>query len=170
MLDAFLFYFFSALTVGGAVLLITRRNVIVSGVWLIVSLLGVAGLFLLQGAEFLFVAQLVVYIGGVVLLFLVALMLISLESTAQLKQFRRSWPLIAAVGAGLGAELIILLMRSHLSQPGTYGLPARPNTESIADMLFSRYLVAFELASVILLVAIVGAVIMAQQGGKENSA
>ncbi len=64
MLPAALFYFFSLLTLTGAVLCVTRRNPVLSGAWLIVSLLGVAGLFLLMGAEFLFVAQIILYIGG----------------------------------------------------------------------------------------------------------
>jgi NADH:ubiquinone oxidoreductase subunit 6 (subunit J) len=72
MLETILFYFFSLLAVGGGILTVTCRTVVICGVWLIVSLLGVAGLFLLEGAEFLFIAQLILYVGGVVLLFIIA--------------------------------------------------------------------------------------------------
>jgi NADH-quinone oxidoreductase subunit J len=163
MLDPILFYFFSLLTVGGGILMITRRNVIVSGVWLIVSLLGVAGLFLLQGAEFLFVAQLILYIGGVVLLFLIALMLINLSDPAQPRRFRRSWPLLLCVSAGLAFELILLLSKGRLPPSALPTSVAAPNTEALADTMFSHYLIAFELASIVLLAAIIGAVVMGQR-------
>jgi NADH-quinone oxidoreductase subunit J len=162
MLGTVLFYLFSVLTVAGAVATITRRNVVMSAVWLIVSLLGVAGLFLLQGAEFLFVAQLILYIGGVVLLILIALMLVSGQQTAETRLFRRGWPAVLMVGVLLGAELIAMLRRASLPASVVSG-PATANTESLADSLFTQYLAAFEIASFILLVAIVGAVIMGQR-------
>lgn len=162
MLATVLFYIFSVLTVAGAVATITRRNVVMSAVWLIASLLGVAGLFLLQGAEFLFVSQLILYIGGVVLLILIALMLVSGQQTAEIRRFRRGWPAVLAVGLLLGAELIAVLSRANLpvSVPS---LQPTANTESVADALFTHYLAAFEIASFILLAAIVGAVIMGQR-------
>jgi NADH-quinone oxidoreductase subunit J len=163
MIETILFYLFSFLAVGGGLVMITRRNVIVSGVWLIVSLLGVAGLFLLEGAEFLFVAQLILYIGGVVLLFLIAVMLIDPSDSAIVRRFRPGWPIIGAVGAGLAAELVILISRA--SFPAAVIAKAGPpqNTEAVADTLFSQYLTAFELASIVLLAALVGAVIMGQR-------
>ncbi|MBV9084009.1 MAG: NADH-quinone oxidoreductase subunit J, partial [Acidobacteriaceae bacterium] len=80
MIAAVLFYIFAGLTLGGAVLTITRRNAVMAAVWLTVSLLGVAGLFLLVGAEFLFAVQIIVYIGGVTLLFLFVIMLVNLDA------------------------------------------------------------------------------------------
>jgi NADH-quinone oxidoreductase subunit J len=162
MIDTALFYFFALLTLGGAVLAVTRRSAVLSAVWLIVSLLGVAGLFLLLGAEFLFAAQIILYIGGITLLFLFVIMLVNLDAAAQLRQFRRSWPLLTVAGGGLAAELIALLVKGQLPAAGT--LPNLPgNTEALATVLLSKYLVAFELASIVLLVAIVGSVWMGQQ-------
>jgi NADH-quinone oxidoreductase subunit J len=158
-----LFYFFSLLAIAGAILTVALRNVILNAVWLIISLLGVAGLFLLQGAEFLFVSQLILYIGGVVLLFLFAIMLVNLDAAAQLRRFRRGWLWILFAGAGLAAELVTLLVRGTLPAAASSTAPAVPNTEAFALILFSRYLVAFELASVLLLAAIVGAVWMGQR-------
>lgn len=162
-----LFYFFSSLTLAGAILTVTLRNVVLNGVWLIISLLGVAGLFLLQGAEFVFVSQLILYIGGVVLLFLFAIMLVNLDAAAHLRRFRRGWPLILVAGAGLAVELIALLVRGTLPSAASPAVAAAPNTEAFADILFSRYLVAFELVSILLLTAIVGAVWMGQRRGEE---
>ena len=167
MLTAALFYIFAALTLGGAVLTITRRSAVISAVWLTVSLLGVAGLFLLAGAEFLFAVQIIVYIGGVTLLFLFVIMLVNLDAAAHLRQFRRAWPVALAAAIGLGAELIALLSGAKLSLASDGSSKPSSNTEAIADLLLSHYFVAFELASVLLLVAIVGAVWMGQQRGVE---
>jgi NADH-quinone oxidoreductase subunit J len=158
MIESIFFYFFSALTLGGGILMITRKNAVISGVWLISSLLGVAGLFLLQGAEFVFVAQLILYIGGVVLLFLFAMMLIDLQSSVTIRRFRRGWPFILIVGL----ELISFLCRGKLPAKASAEAVPEGNTELLANALFSHYLVAFELASVLLMVAIVGAVILGQ--------
>lgn len=170
MLEAALFYLFAALTLGGAVLTITRRSAVLSAVWLTVSLLGVAGIFLLEGAEFLFVSQIILYIGGITLLFLFVIMLVNLDATAQVRQFRRAWPIILLSGLGLAAELIVLLRRGAAADPAAALLSANnfsagvsSNTEQIANILFSRYFVAFELASVLLLAAIVGSVWMGQE-------
>lgn len=162
MLPAALFYFFTLLTLAGAILCVTRRNPVLSGVWLIVSLLGVAGLFLLMGAEFLFVAQIILYIGGITLLFLFVIMLVNLEGIVRVRQFRRAWPLVMAVGVGLVAEIIDLLLRGRFPSEGT-AVAGSGNTEQLADVLFSEYFVPFELASVLLLVAIVGSIWMGQR-------
>lgn len=163
MIDAALFYFFTLLTLGGALLTVTRRSAVLSAIWLIVSLLGVAGLFLLLGAEFLFAAQIILYIGGITLLFLFVIMLVNLDAAARLRQFRRSWPLLAAAGAGLGAELITLLVKGKLPEPAALPHVLPGNTEALGTVLLSKYLVAFELASIVLLAAIVGSVWMGQQ-------
>src|ERR671933_2886844 len=100
-MDAFFFYTFALMTLVGAVLTITRRNAVHSAIWLIVSLLGVAGLYLLQQAEFLFATQIVLYIGGIMVLFLFVIMLVNLDEAARQHQFRRSWWLGAACLVGV---------------------------------------------------------------------
>ena len=158
MIETALFYLFALLTLGGGILTVTRRSAVLAAVWLTVSLLGVAGLFLLLGAEFLFVAQIVVYIGGITLLFLFVIMLVNLDAAAHLRQFRKAWPVVLIASLGLAAELVALLSKRP-AQPLS-AIPATGNTEALADLLFSRYFAAFELASVLLLVAIVGSVWM----------
>jgi NADH-quinone oxidoreductase subunit J len=166
MLETSLFYVFAIFTLGGAILTVTRRSAVLSAVWLTVSLLGVAGIFLLQGAEFLFVSQIILYIGGITLLFLFVIMLVNLDAAANVRQFRRAWPLILLAGLGLAAELIVLLSRGTVPTqpvPQSTSSVLSFNTEQIAGVLFSRYFAAFELASVLLLVAIVGSVWMGQE-------
>jgi NADH-quinone oxidoreductase subunit J len=150
-INAILFYVFAALVLGGGILTITRRNAVHSAISLIVSLLGVAGLFLLQRAEFLFVVQIMLYVGGIMLLFLFVIMLVNLDQAAKQRQFNRQWLLYRGKDA------------FHFAQ-GVAGLPPGVgNTEALADSLFSEYLLPFEIASVLLLVAVVGSVVMAKK-------
>lgn len=162
MLDMALFYFFALLTLGGAISTVVRRNAVLSAASLVVSLLGVAGLFLLSGAEFLFAAQIILYIGGITLLFLFVIMLVNIDLASQVRRFRNGWPLILLATAGLAGELIYLLQRSALPKQTVILASKITSTDALAELLLSRYLVAFELASVLLLVAIVGSIWMGQ--------
>jgi NADH-quinone oxidoreductase subunit J len=164
MTDAIFFYIFALIAIGGAVLTITRSNAVHSALSLIGSLIGVAGLFLLQKAEFLFAVQILLYVGGVTVLFLFVIMLVNLDEAAKFKQFNgQLWlALVAVVATGLLAGLAF---RGGVSLPPGRELPpgAAGNTERIADVLFSEYLVPFELVSLVLIVAIIGAVLLARK-------
>src|SRR5580765_7456525 len=105
LIDTVLFYIFALMVLGGAILTITRRSAVHSAISLIVSLLGVAGLYLMQQAEFLFAVQIVLYIGGIMVLFLFVIMLVNLDQAAKQRQFNRQW-LVALVAVGLvGAQI-----------------------------------------------------------------
>src|SRR5438270_13756518 len=99
------------MTLVGAVLTITRRNAVHSAIWLIVSLLGVAGLYLLQHAEFLFAVQIVLYVGGIMVLFLFVIMLVNLDEAAKERQFNRQWAVAIGAMLAVGAELGYFLYR-----------------------------------------------------------
>ena len=166
MMDTFFFYSFALLTLLGGVLTITRRSAVHSAIWLIVSLLGVAGLFLLQQAEFLFAVQIVLYIGGIMVLFLFVIMLVNLDEAAKHAQFNKQWWLALACAVGVGAELLYIINKGS----DAFKLPAQSpsgatsgNTQLLADSLFRDYLLPFEVASILLLVAIVGSVVMAKK-------
>ena len=167
MVTTVFFYIFATLVLGGALLTITRKNAVHAALWLIVSLLGVAGLFLLRGAEFLFVVQIMLYIGGVVLLILFVIMLVNLDAMAHERRFVRQWWLAAACVLVVGAEILYVIQAGL----ATFELPeaAAPvasdagSTQLLADALFRNYLVPFEIASLLLLVAVVGSVVMAKK-------
>jgi NADH-quinone oxidoreductase subunit J len=165
--DTILFYFFAVMVLAGGILTITRRSAVHSAISLIVSLLGVAGLYLLQQAEFLFAVQIVLYIGGIMVLFLFVIMLVNLDQAAKQRQFNKQW-LIGLVAAGLvGAQLGWFVLKGKDAFAVASAVPAAAlgegNTERIADVLFSEYLLPFEIASILLLVAVVGSVIMAKK-------
>ena len=167
MTDTIFFYAFALLTLVGAVLTVTRRSAVHSAIWLIVSLSGVAGLYLLQQAEFLFAVQIVLYVGGIMLLFLFVIMLVNLDEASRERQFNKQWWLALGCGLAVGAVALYFIRKGagafQLAQPAPAALAAEGNTERLADMLFSQYLLPFEVASILLLVAIVGSVVMAKK-------
>ena len=158
----------SAMALVSGVLVITRRNAIHSVICLIVTLFSVAGIFLLTHAEFLFAVQIILYVGGIMVLFLFVIMLVNLDVAAKQAQFSSHW-LVAALTAGaLTAELVygIYLGRQgfNASQPVIFPAPAPvTNTQAIAVGLFQTYTLPVEIASLLLLVAMVGAVVMAKR-------
>jgi NADH-quinone oxidoreductase subunit J len=163
--DVIAFWAFAALTVLGALLTILSRNPVHSAIWLIASLLGTAGLFLLQKAEFLFAVQVVLYVGGIMVLFLFVIMLVNLDQEAKRRQFNGQWAL------GIAAVALVAFEASYFVWKGLPKLPAPAaetadapagNTERLADLLFTEYLVPFEVASLLLLAAVVGSVLMAR--------
>jgi NADH-quinone oxidoreductase subunit J len=163
---------FALLTLGGAVLTITLRNAVQSAIALIVSLLGVAGLYLMQRAEFLFAVQIILYIGGIMVLFLFVIMLVNLDEAARQRQFNRQWWLAGACLIVVGAVAGYVYAKGPAafpwSNPVVAGAEPTPgNTELIADVLFQEYLLPFEIASVLLLVAVVGSVFMARKKDAE---
>ena len=168
LIDTVLFYIFAVLVLGGAVLTVTRRSAMHCAISLIVSLLGVAGLYLMQQAEFLFAVQIVLYVGGIMVLFLFVIMLVNLDQAARQRQFSRHWLVGLACVAVVGAEVGYFVYRGKDAfKIADVAAPAAAvglgNTEMIADSLFGEYLLPFEVASVLLLVAVVGSVVMAKK-------
>jgi len=171
MLDSVIFYFFAGVAVIGAALMITRRNAIHSSVFLITTLLATAGIFLQLHAEFLFIAQIILYAGGIMVLFIFVIILVRMD--IPLPQFRsrpQKWiALLVALVAGMEAGVVLWLARKLPGQGLLVPNPAPadklpPNTEELARSLFGAYLLPFEIASILLLVAMVGAVVMAKKG------
>ena len=169
MLDSILFYFFAGVAVLSAALMVTRRNAIHSAVFLITTLLATAGIFLQLGAEFLFIAQVILYVGGIMVLFIFVIMLVRLDVALHHIRFRMKSLVVMTVIGVLAAEAGAIIYYAR-ALPGQ-GLfiqsvaPAdklAPNSEKLAESLFNSYLLPFEIASVLLLVAMVGAVVMAK--------
>src|SRR5450432_1523618 len=166
--DTVLFYAFAVMVLLGGILTITRRNAIHSAVSLIVSLLGVAGLYLLQQAEFLFAVQIILYVGGIMLLFIFVIMLVNLDEAAKVRQFNKQWLIALVAVAAVGAQVAWFIYHGkdsfQFAPPLVPGTPAGlGNTEQIANSLFGEYLLPFEIASILLLVAVVGSVVMAKK-------
>ena len=168
LIDTVLFYVLAVLILGSAVMTITRRNVVYSAVWLISTLVGVAGIFLLQGAEFLAGVQIIVYIGGIMVLFLFVIMLVPLQEEATQRRFSNQKWLALVCGAAVFGMLAVIVVQGvgKLDHPGMAPPPGpgslTENSETVGRVLFTEYLLPFELASILLLVAIIGAIVMSK--------
>jgi NADH-quinone oxidoreductase subunit J len=169
MLDKALFYFFAAIAVGSAALMVTRRNVVHGAIFLITALLATAGIFLQLRAEFLFIVQIILYVGGIMVLFVFVIMLVNLDVALQQIQFARQKWVALLVALALAGQVGLMFWSSGkmagqglpVTAAAASGLP--PNSEEVAKSLFSSYLLPFEIASVLLLVAMIGAVVMAKK-------
>jgi NADH-quinone oxidoreductase subunit J len=164
-MDLVFFYIFAVIILGGGILTITRRNAVHSAIFLIMTLLGTAGLFLHLHAEFLAGVQVILYVGGIMVLFLFVIMLVNLDEAAKQRQFSRQWlPGLAAAVALLGLWGYGFYMgRDAFDIPGAPEGAIGPNTEAIGLALFQTYMLPFEIASIMLLVAMIGAVVMAKK-------
>ncbi len=169
MLEAIVFYTLAALTLGFGVLVITARNTVHSVLFLVANFLCVAVLYVALAAEFLAVIQVLVYAGGIVVLYLFVVMLVNLKAIpeARLDPRRRArlgFVIAAALLAEVSAILVYTGSRSPMAPaPGAPAAPAAGNTETVGWLLYTDYLVPFEVASVLLLVAMIGAILLARK-------
>ena len=167
----FFFYLLAAVMVIGGVLVITRKNAVHSALALITALLAQAGLYLMLYAPFVAGVQIILYAGGIMVLFLFVIMLISIERTQRERQFNKQWLVGIAAAAALGGLFIAVSTARpggrHLFPEGRVTSLEGNNTQQVAALLFDRttgsYMFAFEIASLLLLVAIIGAVVMAKK-------
>jgi NADH-quinone oxidoreductase subunit J len=170
MLDAIAFYFFGGLAVISAILVVTRRNAVHSAIFLVTALLATAGIFLQLHAEFLFIVQVILYVGGIMVLFIFVIMLVNLDVAARQMQFNRMWLVALTLTLALGAQvyMVIHYARSGVTEalfqyPAAPAAALEPNAELIAHALFTDYMLPFEIASILLLVSMIGAVVMAKR-------
>src|SRR2546430_2795363 len=167
MLELILFYTFGAIAVISGILVITRHNVVHSAAFLGATLFAVAGIFLTLHAEFVAGVQVIVYVGGILVLFVFVIMLISVERSVHERQYNRQWTIALITSAILIAEIAFGLYRGKDSFVLPNVLPstavAAGNSEQVGMALYTVYLLPFEIASILLLVAIVGAVVLSKK-------
>ena len=168
--QAIFFFLFAAVAVAGALGVVTLRNPMYGAVALLVSFLSIAVLFLLRNAEFLAVVQVFVYGGGIMVLFLFVIMLVNQHQLMETKKYVDNRWVAIGVCLILGVVLIQAFMPAALSDPASTPAAftdvdgeARGNSEAIAWLLYRQYLMPFEIASVFLLVAMVGAVVLGRR-------
>ena len=161
---SFFFYFLALIAVVSAVAVITRRNPVHAALSLIVTLLSLAGLYLMLYAPFVAAVQIVLYAGGIMVLFLFVIMLVNLEQNIREYQWNKQWLLGILLAVSLGGLLLFVYRRGYDIFPKTFvGLPEAQNTQQVGIWLYGNYMLPFEIASLLLLVAIVGAVVMAKK-------
>jgi NADH-quinone oxidoreductase subunit J len=167
----FFFYLLATTMIVGGILVITRKNAVHSAMALITTLLAQAGIYLMLYAPFVAGVQIILYAGGIMVLFLFVIMLINMERSVKERQFNKQWLVGIVAAAALGGLFITVYTTTTkgkmLFPEGRMSFGEDQNTQAIASLLFDRhagqYMFAFEIASLLLLVAIIGAVVMAKK-------
>ena len=165
---AIAFYVLSALILGFALLVVSTKNTVHAVLFLVLNFLAVAALYVLLTAQFLAVIQVLVYAGGIVVLYLFVVMLVNLKRPPEDHSApqRKAW-LAAGISGAVLVQVGALLIRGSAGATGTANMEnsdlAINNVERIGMLLYTDYLIPFEVASILLLVAMVGAIILAKR-------
>lgn len=163
--EAIAFYVLSAFILGFAILVVSARNTVHCVLFLVVNFLFVAALYVLLGAQFLAVIQILVYAGGIVVLYLFVVMLVNLKRPPEAhsdprRRGKLGFALAAVVLAQVGA---IAVWGSTAVTPAPSATPTMGNTEQVGLLLYTDYLIPFEVASILLLVAMIGAIVLTKK-------
>jgi len=164
-LPLFFFYLFSTIAIVSAFMVISSRNPVHSVLFLIVVFVNSAGIFMLAGAEFLALILIVVYVGAVAVLFLFVVMMLDVDFAGPRQGLLQYMPVGVVVGIVLLLELL-LVAGSFVIAPEVVGGTVVPidagveNTRAIGQVLFTRYALVFQLAGLVLLVAMIGAIVL----------
>jgi len=170
-MDAILFFLFAAIAVICAINLVLQRHPISSALSLVGVMGSLAVLYLLLGGEFIAVAQLIVYAGAIMVLFLFVIMLLNAGAEAQARKNRYlallGLPLLVLLIGLIGYFVQVYLPANELVKFGSWesgpGKPSFGSTENVGAVLFTSYLLPFEITSVLILIAIFGAVVLARK-------
>ena len=174
------FYYMAIASIASALLAVTRRNPVHSMLWVLALFLHVAGIFLLLGAEFVAAVQVIVYAGAILIFYLFVVMLLDLPDEVAGPRFGAHWPLAAAAGLVFAAFAWLAVSSSAdpaWMDPSGLAATAAPDAGEdlprggVADLgraLFGPFALPFELASLVLLAAIVGAVVLARKRGSRT--
>ncbi len=161
------FYYMAVASIVSAILAVTSKNPVHSMLWVLALFLHVAGIFLLLSAEFLAAVQVIVYAGAILIFYLIVVMLLDLPDEEARPRFGKHWPLAAAVGFSFAA--LVWLCRSETLDPvGSLAAmgadrPPQGGLSEIGMSLFGPFALPFEIASLVLLAAIIGAVVLAKR-------
>jgi NADH-quinone oxidoreductase subunit J len=172
VIHAFAFYLFASIVIASGALTILSRNPVHSVLWLILAFFNAAGLMLLVGAEFIAMLLVIVYVGAVAVLFLFVVMMLDIDFAELRAGFTRYLPIGLLIAAVLLSEMIFAVGAWSLADLGPDTRlaaidPDVPNIEAVGRALYDRYLLIFEGAGIVLLVAMVGAIVLThrERGG-----
>jgi NADH-quinone oxidoreductase subunit J len=162
------FYLFAAILVFAALRVISARNPVHAALWLVLSFFTAAAIWLLLGAEFLAMALVLVYVGAVMVLFLFVIMMLDVNFDELRRHFRSYLPVGAAVGALVLLEMVLVILAGAKAAGTPAAAAAGNNTKALGRLLYVDYVYPFELAAVLLLVAIVAAIALTHRKRRET--
>jgi NADH-quinone oxidoreductase subunit J len=165
ILPALFFYLFAGVCVASAVMVIVSRNPVHSVLFLILAFVNASGLFILMGAEFLGMILVVVYVGAVAVLFLFVIMMLDVDFAELREGFLEYLPFGLVIGAIFLAELLLVgggwVLNPNVVKSATSTIPANiSNTEALGLVLYTQYIHYFQIAGMVLLVAMIGAIVL----------
>jgi NADH-quinone oxidoreductase subunit J len=173
MITTAFFWLFSAILLGSAAAVVTARNPVHGVLFLILAFFNAAGLFLIAGAEFLAMILVIVYVGAVAVLFMFVVMMLDVDFVQLREGYQRYAPVGAVVGATLLVELLVVLAGWQVA-PGAADLRASAtpldvdNTRALGQVLYTDYAYLFQVAGLILLVAMIGAIVLTHRRRPET--
>ena len=156
-----LFVFFALITLGAALMVVTTRNLLHSALWLIAAFFGIAAIFVMLQAEFLAVVQVLIYIGAISTLIIFAVMLTRRIMDPQQPRFNSQWGLVGGFAALLFVGLAAVVTR--VAWPVAAGAAPADAIQQLGAGFVGAYVVPFEVASILLVVAMIGAIIIARE-------
>jgi NADH-quinone oxidoreductase subunit J len=169
MLPKLFFAYFAFFIVLLSILVITRKNPVHSVLWMLLLFFHIAGLYLFLNAEFMAAIQVIVYAGGILVLFLFVVMLLNLKEEIKTNRFIVAWPTGFTFAVAFFVVFIMSIRSFVAAPPGKYTvdlIKRESNIQVLGKLLYTDFLFPFEVASLILLVAMVGAIILAKKRHK----
>ena len=171
MIAILAFYLFATLTIASSIAVIFARNPVHSVLWLIVAFFNAAGLMLLVGAEFIAMLVVIVYVGAVAVLFLFVVMMLNIDFATLRSGFTKNMPFGLIVALVLLGEMVVAVAAWQHGAGITNAAPPPtvvPNIVAIGELLYTRYLFPFELAGLVLLVAMIGAIVLTHRSRPDS--
>jgi NADH-quinone oxidoreductase subunit J len=164
LIPTLVFYLFAAAVIFSGLMVISSKNPVHSVLFLILAFFNAAGLFVLLGAEYIAMTLVIVYVGAVAVLFLFVVMMLNVNFEELREGFLRYLPIGALVASTLLGELVLVFFLSlkfpTALAPAAQPLPAASNTQAIGNVLYTWYLYPFQMAGIILLIAMIGAIVL----------
>lgn len=161
------FAYFAVMITGISILVITRKNPVHSVLWMLILFVHIAALYLFLNAEFLAAIQIIIYAGAILVLFLFVIMLLNLRQTESEKRFQNQW--LPGIAAGVFFVIFFVLILGNMRVTAPFGpytiefIQSQGNIMTVGKVLYTKYLLPFEIVSLVLLVAIIGAVVLAKR-------
>jgi len=156
-----IFYIFAAITILSALFVVTTRNIVHSAFYLLFTFFGVAGIYVLLGADFIAIAQIMVYVGGILILILFGVMLTNKITGVEIRTGTvQMLPAAIGVGIFMGAVVSVMIFTNWKSEPGIMPITT---TKDLGHLLINDYVLIFELLGILLLVALIGAASIARR-------
>ena len=160
MIEALFFYMFSAVMLGAGLMVVVSRNPVFSVLFPILAFFNAAGLFVLIGAEFIAMLLVVVYVGAVAVLFLFVVMMLDINFAEMRAGFQKYLPLGLVVVGILVFELVAAIYGDAFKGASLPAMPEISNTRALGNVLYTKYMYLFQVAGLILLVAMIGAIVL----------